>query len=179
MQIDLNEESTIELIEGDITLLDVDAVVNAANQHLQLGAGVAGAIRRRGGPTIQQACDAIGYCPVGEAVITHGGTLPARYVIHAVGPVGADPQADALLASATRACLRVAEENQLSSVAFPAISTGIFGFPLDRCARIMLPIAVDHLRQPVPNLKRIIFCLFGQQAFDIFAAELSRILPRS
>src|SRR5688572_6289161 len=117
----------IELVEGDITEQETDAIVNAANQHLQLGSGVAGAIRRKGGPSIQRECDDIGHCPVGDAVITTGGDLPARYVIHAVGPHGGDRDADEMLASATRNSLRVAEQSDLHSIAFPAISTGVFG----------------------------------------------------
>src|SRR5437868_887631 len=119
---------TLALVEGDITEQDTDAIVNAANQHLQLGAGVAGAIRSKGGPSIQRECDEIGHCPVGGAVITGGGNLKARHVIHAVGPHGGDADADEMLASATKSSLQVAEQNQLRSIAFPAISTGVFGF---------------------------------------------------
>ncbi len=134
---------TLRLVEGDITDLDTDAIVNAANSHLQLGSGVAGAIRRKGGPTIQRECDQIGHCPVGGAVITGGGNLTARHVIHAVGPLGSDPNADDLLRNATRASLQVAEQNGLRSIAFPAISTGVFGFPIDHCAQIMLSTAIQ------------------------------------
>jgi O-acetyl-ADP-ribose deacetylase (regulator of RNase III) len=119
----------LRLVEGDITDLAVDAIVNAANRHLQLGSGVAGAIRTRGGPSIQQECDQIGGCPVGGAVITGGGSLPARHVIHAVGPFGSDSDADRFLASATLTSLTVAEDTWLASLAFPAISTGVFGYP--------------------------------------------------
>ncbi len=163
---------TLRLAEGDITELDTDAIVNAANSHLQLGAGVAGAIRRKGGPAIQEACDAIGFCPVGGAAITTGGGLTARHVIHAVGPHGDDPDAPALLASATRASLRVADENNLASVAFPAISTGVFGFPIEDCARIMLAATIGHLATEKTSLRLVVFCLYGQAAYDVFAEEL-------
>src|SRR6185295_13146168 len=128
--------ASIALTKGDITALDVDAIVNAANEHLQLGSGVAGAIRRRGGPAIQRECDRIGHCPVGGAVVTGGGDLPARWVIHAVGPVwrGGSAGEEDLLASAVRSSLERAEEIGAKSIALPAISTGIYGFPLDRAA---------------------------------------------
>lgn len=162
----------LKLVEGDITDLDTEAIVNAANQHLQLGAGVAGAIRMKGGPSIQKECDRIGHCPVGSAVITKGGKLKAKFVIHAVGPMGSDPNADDLLASATRSSLQVADQKKLKSIAFPAISTGIFGFPIDRCAQIMLRETVQHLRSPDSRLQRVVFCLYGKTAFDVFANEL-------
>lgn len=165
---------TLRLVEGDITDLECDAIVNAANRHLQLGAGVAGAIRRRGGPSIQRECDQIGHCPVGGAVITGGGNLKARHVIHAVGPFGDDPDADEKLSSATRASLAVADENGLSSIAFPAISTGVFGYPIDKCANVMLLTAIDYLRNTQTGLELVVLCLFGRSAFDVFATELHR-----
>ncbi len=165
---------TLRLVEGDITELKVDAIVNAANQFLLLGSGVAGAIRQRGGPSIQEECDRIGECPVGEAVITGGGRLPARYVIHAVGPYGTDPQAEQKLASATRASLALAEKHGLKSIAFPAISTGVFGYPIEECARVMLSQAIEHLRHVATTLELVIFCLYGQAAYNIFETELKR-----
>ncbi len=170
---------SLELVEGDITTLAVDAVVNAANSALELGAGVAGAIRRKGGPTIQQECDRIGFCPEGGAVVTDGGGLGARFVIHAVGPVWgrqSEEEADRLLASACRAALARASEKGLRSVALPSISTGVFGFPVDRAARILLHEAARHLRaSPVPQ--RVVFCLFGESAFGIYREALDEILP--
>ncbi len=139
-------KSIIEFVEGDITEMDTDAIVNAANATLQLGAGVAGAIRRKGGPKIQEECDKIGGTFVGGAVITTGGNLKARYVIHAVGPRMGEGNEDEKLKNATLNSLKVAEENKLKSVAFPAISTGIFGFPLDRCAQIMLSTTIEYLK---------------------------------
>lgn len=164
----------LRLAEGDITDLDTDAIVNAANQHLQLGAGVAGAIRVRGGPSIQKECDQIGFCPVGGAVITEGGNLKARHVIHAVGPHGSDMGADEKLVSVTQSSLVVAEQNHLASITFPAISTGIFGFPIDRCAHLMLKTTITFLAEQASSLKLVVFCLYGQRAFDIFAEELER-----
>jgi O-acetyl-ADP-ribose deacetylase len=173
MQVAINGR-IIELVEGDITEQDTDAIVNAANQHLQLGSGVAGAIKRKGGPSIQRECDDIGQCLVGGAVITGGGGLPSRHVIHAVGPHGGDPDADEMLASATRNSLRVAEQNNLRSISFPAISTGVFGYPIDRCSHIMLREAIKHFVQPDVHLERIVFCLFGSDAYQVFEHELKQ-----
>ncbi|WP_372897045.1 macro domain-containing protein [Stieleria sp.] len=123
----------LELLEADITELEVDAIVNAANEHLKLGGGVAGAIRKRGGPSIQKECDRIGGTPVGTAVITGAGDLPFRHVIHAVGPKMGEGDEDRKLASAVRASLALADRHGLRSIALPAISTGNFGVPGDRC----------------------------------------------
>src|SRR5947209_7276994 len=127
--------ASLELVKGDITDLAVDAIVNAANSYLVLGAGVAGAIDEKGGPSIQSECDAIGHCDVGSAVITGGGELPAQYVIHAVGPIQGEGNEEAKLAGATRTSLQLARQHGLVSIAFPAISTGTFGYPLAACAR--------------------------------------------
>jgi len=163
----------VELAEGDITDLDVDAVVNAANSALQLGSGVAGAIRRNGGPSIQEECDRIGSCPVGGAVVTGGGKLKARHVIHAVGPLGSDPDADEKLASACREALSRAAELELSSVALPALSTGVFGFPLPRAAQILTSTARKFARSH-DRPERIVFCLFGKDAFREFEKALRK-----
>jgi O-acetyl-ADP-ribose deacetylase (regulator of RNase III) len=166
----------LRLVEGDITDLDVDAIVNAANRYLQLGSGVAGAIRVKGGPSIQRECDQIGGCPVGGAVITSGGNLKARHVIHAVGPHGGDEDADEKLKSCTRASLELANKHELKSIAFPAISTGVFGYPIEKCAHFMLRAAASHLVDtPRTSLRQVVFCLYGQAAFDVFAAELQRL----
>ena len=166
--------ASIELTKGDITALDVDAIVNAANEHLQLGSGVAGAIRRKGGPAIQRECDRIGHCPVGGAVVTGGGDLPARWVIHAVGPVwqGGGAGEEALLASAVRSALERAEEVGAKSVALPAIATGVFGFPLERAA----VIAAGEARRfgaSARGVERIVFCLFDDRALAAFEDALS------
>jgi O-acetyl-ADP-ribose deacetylase (regulator of RNase III) len=165
----------IEVAQLDITLAAVDAVVNAANESLQLGAGVAGAIRRRGGPSIQEECDRIGHCPVGEAVVTGGGDLTARRVIHAVGPVwrGGSGGEEAALASAVRAALSRAEEVGARSVALPAISTGIFGFPVERAAEISVASA-RAFAKTAKVVERIVFCLFDERTCDVFRKEVER-----
>jgi O-acetyl-ADP-ribose deacetylase (regulator of RNase III) len=159
----------------DITAARVDAIVNAANESLQLGAGVAGAIRRRGGHTIQEECDRIGHCAVGQAVVTGAGDLPARWVIHAVGPVwrSGDEGEDDELASAVRSALERAEEVGAKSVALPAISTGVFGFPVDRAARISIAAARTFARG-ARHVERILFCLFDERSYEIFRKELER-----
>jgi len=163
--------SRIELVAGDITDLAVDAIVNPANTALVLGSGVAGAIRRKGGPEIQRECDAIGSCPVGGAVVTSGGHLAARWVIHAVGPHGTDPDADRLLWSACRSALERAREIGASSVALPAVSTGVFGFPIGRAARILLDSATDFAAEhQVPE--QIVFCLRDADALGVFARSM-------
>lgn len=167
--------SIIRLIKGDITELDVDAIVNAANSTLKMGGGVAGAILRRGGKAIQDECDEIRYCPVGGAVITTGGKLKARYVIHAVGPIFGEGNEDEKLRNATLNSLRIAEKHALRSIAFPAISTGIFGFPRDRCARIMLPAARSYLRNNKTSLKQVIFCLYDDDTYSIFKDVLRKL----
>jgi O-acetyl-ADP-ribose deacetylase (regulator of RNase III) len=166
--------AVIEFTKGDITALDVDAIVNAANEHLQLGAGVAGAIRRRGGLAIQEECDRIGHCPVGSAVVTGGGDLPARWVIHAVGPVwqGGGAGEETLLASAVRSALERAEEVGAKSVALPAIATGVFGFPLERAAVIATGEA-RRFAAAARGVERIVFCLFDDRALAAFEDALA------
>ncbi len=165
---------TLELVEGDITEMDTDAIVNAANAQLVLGGGVAGAIRRKGGPQIQEDCNRMGGTFVGSAVITTGGRLKARYVIHAVGPRRGEGDEDGKLRNATLNSLKLADEHDLKSLAFPAISTGIFGFPIQRCAEIMLATTVEYLRGKA-GLERVVFCLFGRESFDVFARQLRQI----
>lgn len=162
---------TVALAQGDITELDCDAIVNAANSQLLLGSGVAGAIRRKGGPSIQEECLQIGSCEVGQAVITGAGELKARHVIYAVGPRMGEGGERGKLASAVRASLALAEEHALESIAFPAISTGVFGFPLEACASVMLRVLIDHTFEEHPHLKRIVVCLFDAHAYEVFAQE--------
>jgi O-acetyl-ADP-ribose deacetylase len=161
--------SSIELVRGDITSLDVDAIVNAANEHLQLGSGVAGAIRRKGGPAIQEECDRIGHCETGDAVVTGGGALPARWVIHVVGPVwqGGGAGEEKLLGSAVAAALDRAEEIGAKSVALPALSTGVYGFPIGRAAEISLREA-HRFASGARSVQRIILCLFDDAALAAF-----------
>ncbi len=167
-------KSKVTLQQGDITDADVDAVVNAANTDLQLGAGVAGAIRRRGGPTIQQECDVIGPVPLGEAAITGGGQLKARHVIHAASMHLGGMTSEDSLRVATINSLKRAEEKQLISLAFPAIGTGIAGFSLVRCAQIMLEEVRTHLSRPT-SLQHVRFVLFDAPALQVFQQTLSAL----
>lgn len=166
---------TVEVLQGDLTQQDVDAIVNAANNDLELGAGVAGAIARAGGPTIQAECRAIGRIAVGDAAITGGGTLTARYVIHATSMrLGGRTNAESLRGS-TRRSLEIAKANELRSVAFPAVGTGVAHFPMNECARIMLEEVVAHGRNPT-SIREVRFVLFGAEAEAAFRNEARRQL---
>jgi len=165
----------IELMEGDITKLDAEAIVNAAGPSLIMGGGVAGAILREGGQIIQEECNKIGPIDVGEAVITTAGRLKARYVIHAVGPRLGEGDEEKKLRMATLNSLKLADEHRLKSIAFPAISTGIFGFPKDRAARVMLSATIEYLRGKTV-LERVIFCLHGKDTYEIFCNELKKLI---
>jgi O-acetyl-ADP-ribose deacetylase (regulator of RNase III) len=165
--------SVLELCDGDITEMSTDAIVNAANARLILGGGVAGAIRNKGGPSIQAECDKIGGTFVGGAVITTAGSLKARHVIHAVGPRAGEGDEDEKLKNATLNSLKVADENNLKSISFPAISTGIFGFPIERCAEIMLETTIGYLKGKT-GLERVVFCLFGSESYEVFASRLKQ-----
>jgi O-acetyl-ADP-ribose deacetylase (regulator of RNase III) len=170
------EGKKLVLLQGDITEMDTDAIVNAANKDLILGAGVAGAIRTKGGPTIQEECNHIGGAPVGGAAITTGGDLKTRYVIHAVGPRMGEGDEDRKLADATRHSLKLANEKGLASIIFPAISTGIFGFPKDRCARIMLTTVAETLKKEDTSLKEVVFCLWGEETLQVFQNQAEELL---
>jgi O-acetyl-ADP-ribose deacetylase (regulator of RNase III) len=165
------KNSKIKLVQGDITELATDAIVNAANAQLILGGGVAGAIRKKGGPKIQEECNKIGGTFVGGAVITTGGNLKAKHVIHAVGPRMGEGNEDKKLENATFNSLRLMDENKLKSIAFPAISTGIFGYPIERCAKIMIHTAKEYLKGET-QIQEVIFCLYTTSDFDIFFKEL-------
>lgn len=177
----------IVLREGDITAEAVDAIVNAANSQLLLGSGVAGAIRSRGGPSIQAECDRIGPIAVGEAAVTGAGQLPARFVIHAAGmPLGGGASEESVR-SAMRASLARAQERGCRTVAVPAIGAGVGGVPLQRCAEILLEEARRHLAGETP-LEEIRFVLFGEPAYRVFemvddaakvAAQMERLRSRS
>lgn len=165
----------IILNKGDITDLEVDAIVNAANAQLILGSGVAGAIRDKGGPSIQEECNRLGGTYVGGAVITGGGDLKANHVIHAVGPRMGEGEEESKLRNATMNSLLLAEEYNLKSIAFPAISTGVFGFPIQKCAEIMLTVAVEFVKRPT-GLKKIVFCLWGEEDYKVFRSTIDEIL---
>ncbi|NOZ22277.1 MAG: macro domain-containing protein [Planctomycetes bacterium] len=160
-------KTSIGLTEGDITQMDVDAIVNAANNDLILGAGVAGAIKRAGGPSIQKECNKIGRIEIGEAAITGAGDMKAKYVIHAASMgLGGTTTAESLRNSTKNSLLR-ADENGVKTIAFPAIGTGIAGFPLDECAKVMMDVVAEHLKGG-SGIEKVTFCLFGQEAFDAF-----------
>ena len=166
---------TVEVQQGDLTTQDVDAIVNAANNDLELGGGVAGAIARAGGPAIQAECRTVGPIEVGDAAITGGGRLKARHVIHAASMrLGGRTTAESLRRS-TRRSLAIAEERGLRSIAFPAIGTGIARFPMEDCARIMLEEVVA-LAPTARSMRDVRFILFGDDAVSAFRAEAERQL---
>lgn len=163
--------STLELVQGDITALEVDAIVNAANKFLEHGGGVALAISRKGGPIIQAESSAHvakhGYLETGQAVITSGGNLPAQHVIHTVGPVWGEGDEDDKLRKAIRNSLTLADEQGIKTIAFPAVSTGIYHFPVARAAQLMLTETAAFLSGKT-SLQRVIFCLYDEATFRVF-----------
>jgi len=171
-------QAKLRIIQGDITKQDTDAIVNAANSSLMGGGGVDGAIHRAGGPAILEECKQVvarqGRLPTGEAVMTTGGNLKARYVIHTVGPIwyGGDKGEPDLLASAYRESLKLAMENQLSSISFPSISTGAYGYPVDKASRVAIGAVIASLRQGVTSIREIVFVLFDSQTFRAYCAQL-------
>ena len=173
----MNITETIVLQQGDLTEMDADAIVNAANNDLKLGGGLAGVIRRKAGDSVQRECDAIGAIPVGGAAITSAGKLKARHIIHAASmQLGGQTTGRALRAS-TAHSLRIASEKGLRSVAFPAIGTGIGGFPLSECAAIMLQEAAEHLKRPT-SLEKIYFVLFDKTSLSAFEKALREMKER-
>ena len=178
MKVSVNR-SVLELVRGDITLQATDAIANAANSGLRGGGGVDGAIHRAGGPSIMEHCRKIGGCPTGQAAITPGGGLKARYVIHAVGPIwsGGGRGEDNLLASAYGESLRLASEHGLKTVAFPSISTGAYGFPVERAAGIALSTAIAYLQEH-PEIELVRFVLFSDSDLRIYESALREITAR-
>jgi len=175
MDIAINK-GTLSLIVGDITQEETDAIVNAANEGLRGGGGVDGAIHRAGGPAIMAACRQIGYCPTGQAVITTGGNLKAKYVIHTVGPVyRPGTGVENLLRSAYRESLKLASAKGLRSIAFPSISTGAYGYPVNEAAHIALSMAIDYLKEH-EDIRTVRFVLFDQKTHDVFNRELKKLI---
>jgi O-acetyl-ADP-ribose deacetylase len=169
-------KTTMRLVSADLTERDVDAIVNAANSYLQHGGGVAGSIVRKGGQVIQDESNKIGYVPVGGAAITTGGKLKARYVIHTVGPKMGEGDEDNKLKKAIKSVLSLATEKKFKSISVPAISAGIFGFPKDRCAKILVGETAAFLKAiPDTALELVEFCIFDQETFGFFKAEVEKL----
>ncbi len=166
----------IELVEGDITEQDTEAIVNAANRTLLGGGGVDGAIHRAGGPQILEECKRIGGCPTGEARITTGGRLKARYVIHTVGPVyrGGNSGEPELLANAYRNSMKVASENGIKSLSFPSISTGVYSYPIEKASQIALSTVKDYLNSS-QDISLVRFVLFGKPDYNIYKTTLNTL----
>lgn len=162
--------------QGDITEIEADAVVNAANNDLILGGGLAGAIRRKGGPSIQEECNQIGPIPIGEAAITGAGKLKAKYVIHAASMSLRGPMTTSeSLVNSTKNSLLRAEEKGLKSIAFPAIGTGVAGFLVDQCARLMIDTVLGHLKKGKSTLEKVYFVLFDKATYDVFERYLAKV----
>jgi O-acetyl-ADP-ribose deacetylase (regulator of RNase III) len=169
-------KTVLRLVSADLTERDVDAIVNAANSGLQHGGGVAGAIVRKGGKVIQDESDEIGFVPVGNSALTSGGRLKARFVIHTVGPRMGEGDEDRKLASAIKSVLVLADEKKFRSISVPAISAGIFGFPKDRCAAILVrETAAFAINHPDTPLELVEFCIFDNEAFAFFERELGSL----
>ena len=169
-------KSTLELVQGDITKQHTEAIGNAANSGLRGGGGVDGAIHRAGGPSIMQECRRIGACPTGSAVITGAGDLEARYVLHAVGPIyrGGSHREPELLAGAYLACLQLCTEHIIASVAFPSISTGVYGYPVHDAARVALSTVIDYLNEH-DDITLVRFVLFDANTFAAYEQALRQL----
>ena len=171
----LINDVTLELRQADITTMDVDAIVNAANNSLLGGGGVDGAIHHAAGPQLLAECRTLGGCETGQAKITHGYRLKARHVIHTVGPIYSGTPRDAqLLSAAVRNSLRLADEHHLASIAFPSISTGVYGYPMADAAHVILSTILAYLNDET-HLERVIVCLYDLHAFDVFQSNLASL----
>ena len=167
---------TLALLKGNIVEVQADAIVNAANSGLRGGGGVDGAIHRAGGPSIMEECRKIGGCPTGEAVVTTAGRLPAKYVFHAVGPIYSGSLDDErLLASAYQSCLNLAEQHQVKSIAFPSLSTGIYGYPVELAAPFALRTIIEHIKKPT-CLQQVLVVLFGESAYNVHEQALDKLV---
>ena len=172
----------LSIVKGDITGQETDAIVNAANSSLMGGGGVDGAIHRAGGPAILAECKEIvsrqGHLPAGKAVMTIAGNLKARYVIHTVGPVwhGGNKGEPELLASAYRGSLRLAAENNLTSISFPSISTGAYSYPVDKASKMAIESIISFLRQRTTSIREVVLVLFDSQTFEVYSSALKETL---
>jgi O-acetyl-ADP-ribose deacetylase (regulator of RNase III) len=168
---------TLDVVQGDITKVAVDAVVNAANEGLRGGGGVDGAIHRAGGPEIMAECRKIGRCPTGQAVITTAGRLPAGHVIHAVGPVwrGGTKGEPQLLRNAYSNSLRLADRHGLTSIAFPSVSTGVYGYPIDRASEVAIQTVLDHLASET-SIARAVFVLFSEGDYATYVEKMRELI---
>lgn len=172
VQKEIISKKFISLVKGDITEEKVDAIVNAANSYLQHGGGVAGAIIKKGGRIIQEESNRIGFVAVGQAAMTQAGNLPARFVIHAVGPRWGEGEEDSKLRNAVENSLKLAEQNNFHTISLPAISSGIFGFPKDRCAGIILSAIQEYLHQhPTGSLGEVRICLYDEATLQVFREQ--------
>ncbi len=171
----MDAKQRIEIVQGDITDMDVDAIVNAANTDLKLGSGVAGAIKKRGGPSIEFECDEYGPISIGQAAITGAGYLRAEYVIHAAAMKPGGTVNRASLEASTKNSLIKATENGVRTLAFPAIGTGVGGFPLDGCAKIMMDVVLKYLSEERTSIEKVYFVLFDDHAYNIFQEFLEYI----
>lgn len=175
----------LSIIKGDITRQDTEAIVNAANPSLMGGGGVDGAIHRTGGPSILEECRRIvaeqGFLPTGKAAITRGGNLKARYVIHTVGPVwrGGSQNEARLLVSAYEESLKVAVENNLSSISFPSISTGAYSYPVNEAAKVAIRAVASFLQEKAPSIRKVVFVLFDSATFAAYSSALREVLGSS
>jgi O-acetyl-ADP-ribose deacetylase (regulator of RNase III) len=185
MELDFPNGKKLRLVIGDITTIRVDAIVNAANSGLRGGGGVDGAVHRAGGPAIMRDLDEIrartGGCPTGSAVATTAGSLPAQYVFHAVGPIYSDGQhgEPEQLAGCYRTCLELAEERGVRSISFPAISTGVYGYPAEEAAGIALETVRQHLNRPDSAVRDVFFVLFDQGFYEVHAQAAARVQSSS
>jgi O-acetyl-ADP-ribose deacetylase (regulator of RNase III) len=181
MRIEIKNRS-LSLIEGDITVSSTEAIVNAANSELSGGGGVDGAIHRAGGPVILKECKKIiekqGKLPTGKAVITPGGNLKAKYVIHTVGPIwhGGNRKEVGLLTSSYEESLRLAEENNFQSISFPSISTGAYGYPVYEAAKVALKTVISFLKDEASSIREVVFVLYGYKTYDAYQVALSELI---
>jgi O-acetyl-ADP-ribose deacetylase (regulator of RNase III) len=184
MEIDFDGGRKLRLLVGDITKIQVDAIVNAANSGLHGGGGVDGAIHRAGGPGIMRELDQIraseGGCPTGSAVVTSAGALPAQHVFHAVGPIysGGSHGEPEMLASCYRTCLELADQHGVRSISFPAISTGVYGYPAEQAARIALKTVALHLKKPESGIHEVLFVLFDQRFYDLHSRVAASLFAK-